>query len=146
TLADGVARIVVAAATHRDLEALASSERDRARDVVRIRTLRDDGGAAIDLAVPDAAGGVVAVVARRENDAGDTVPEGGQRRIGECGHRWLLPRAFGPRINRLAWASSRFCPLQSTRRYRSAGQPQGRGVRSRGHTRCGAGPNAPTLI
>src|SRR2546421_12294505 len=55
TLADGAARIVVAAATHRDLEALASSERDCARHVVRIPTLRDDGGAATDLAGADAA-------------------------------------------------------------------------------------------
>ena len=65
----------VAAAAHRELEAVLAGERDRGRDVVGALGLRDHRGAAVDVAVPERPGVVVTGVARDEQITGERLAE-----------------------------------------------------------------------
>ena len=67
----GAAGDVVAAAADRDLEPFAARERERRHDVARLPAADDHRRPAVDEAVVDAAGRVVAGVLRAEHRPGD---------------------------------------------------------------------------
>lgn len=73
--ADTVTGEAVATPAHRDLHALLACVRERRRDVLCGGALRDRRRAAVDIAVPQRTGGVVAVVAGCEHRASEARAE-----------------------------------------------------------------------
>ena len=74
-VAHGVAGRAVAAAAHRDPEIVLSSEVDGVDHVRDAAALHDHGRPAVDHAVPDLAGVVVAVVARADHRSANVLPQ-----------------------------------------------------------------------
>jgi hypothetical protein len=101
-LAHRVAGHVVPAAAHRERQAVVAREADAVDHVRRAGAAGDQRRAAVDHAVPDHAGGVVALVAGFEQAAAQAGPQGrdvvrrGSRGAGSV-HGCVTPRSGGTR-------------------------------------------------